>query len=535
MIRRGYDEYAWVKKFALIGSAVLLVFQAGCIQLPGSAAPAPTATVRAAKAPARPTAIVRRDSIVESVKVLGRVAAVREGELYFKNAGRLKKIYVQSGQEVAEGQLLAEMDVGDLESRIATAQVTYDTAKIKLEQMKGNRGDAELRRQLDLTNAAIAVQQAENGLAKAEADLAGVKAGPTPVETAEAGVRAAQMELDNARRNLTTTQKTVERNISDRQNEVNWYEANYGDNLSKYNRGQITKDELDKHWNNLTAAKDRLDAARADGDTTLAKAQAAISRAEDGLRKAQGELEAKKSLPPDWHIKQAEQAVTLARLTLEKARAEYAQKEASGEDLDVALQEKTVEQAKASLGDLKTQMGDSRLVAPFAGKVMVARGRIGDQMAALQSVVSLADPSELQVRGDLMDADVPKVALGQDATVTVDALPGTTLKGVVVGVPGNFASQGGTVQDRSVQITVDWPKAGAQLGMLARVTIVVQKKDGVLIVPAKAVKTVGKRRFVEYMDGSLRRSANVEVGVVTDTDAEIVSGLTEGQVILSGQ
>ncbi|MCL5958607.1 MAG: biotin/lipoyl-binding protein, partial [Chloroflexi bacterium] len=152
MIRRGYDVYAMAnsvcesiglaltlalslwergheaprtsivanccRKFALIGVTILLVFLAGCIQLPGSVAPAPVATARAVKPPTRPTAIVRRDSIVESVKVLGRVAAVREGELYFKNAGRLKKINVQSGQEVTEGQLLAEMDVGDLESRI---------------------------------------------------------------------------------------------------------------------------------------------------------------------------------------------------------------------------------------------------------------------------------------------------------------------------------------------------------------------------------------------------------------------------------
>jgi multidrug efflux pump subunit AcrA (membrane-fusion protein) len=71
--------------------------------------------------------------------------------------------------------------------------------------------------------------------------------------------------------------------------------------------------------------------------------------------------------------------------------------------------------------------------------------------------------------------------------------------------------------------------------MPVRASIVVQRKENVLIVPTSAVKTVGRRTFVEYFDGTRRRSANVEVGIVTATEAEIVKGLQEGQVILAGQ
>lgn len=523
---------ALAKGLLVLSLAGVLLAGSGCIPLPGSASSTPTPATRSAKPPARPTVVVKRGSIVESIRVLGRVTAVREAEMYFKSAGRLKSIPVQSGQEVAQGQLLAELETGDLEARIASAQVNYDTAKLKLDQMKGTQ-DAEVRRKLDLANAAVAVQQAETALAKAEADLLVSKAGPTLVETAEAAVRSAQIAVDDARRNLVTAQKTAAKNIADRENEVNWFEANYGNYLAKYNKGEINKEELDRHWQNLVDAKDRLESARSDGASSIAKAEAGIDQAEDSLRKAQADLEAKKALPPDWHIKQAEQAVETARLTLEKARLEYAKKQAGGEDYEIALQEKTVEQAKASLDELKAQLADSRLVAPFAGRIMVARGRIGDQVSALEPIVSIADPSELQVRGDLMDADMPKVALGQEASVIIDSLQGATLKGTVVGIPGNFTSQG--VQDRSVQIKIDWAGQRPQLGGLARVSITVQKKDDVLIVPARAIKTVGKRQFVEYMEGSIRRSANVQVGVVTETEAEIVSGVTEGQTILSGQ
>jgi hypothetical protein len=66
------------------------------------------------------------------------------------------------------------------------------------------------------------------------------------------------------------------------------------------------------------------------------------------------------------------------------------------------------------------------------------------------------------------------------------------------------------------------------------VGIVVQNKDNVLLVPKKAVRSAGTRKFVQYMSGSSRKVANVEVGIVTDDMAEIVSGLTEGQIVIVG-
>ena len=70
--------------------------------------------------------------------------------------------------------------------------------------------------------------------------------------------------------------------------------------------------------------------------------------------------------------------------------------------------------------------------------------------------------------------------------------------------------------------------------MNARVQIVVQKKDDVLLIPTQAIRTVGKRRFVEYMDGNVKRSRNVEIGISTDVETEVVSGLDEGMPILAG-
>ena len=89
------------------------------------------------------------------------------------------------------------------------------------------------------------------------------------------------------------------------------------------------------------------------------------------------------------------------------------------------------------------------------------------------------------------------------------------------------------------RIAVDWPASGAtvrpELGMLARVQVTLLRKPDVLLVPNAAIKVVGKRKFVEYMDGEIRRSRNVEVGIVTETETEVLTGVQAGMVVIAGQ
>jgi len=518
----------------LAGLVLLSLLALGCAQLPmvgGDQTPTPE---QRPTVTSRPTVTVRRGSIVETVKLIGRVAAAREADLYFEHAGRLKNLSVKTGDEVAEGAVIAEIDTGDLEERIALAQAALETAQVRLDQARAQSKSKDLQRKSDLAAAQLAVQRAEADLQKAQADVEAAKAGPSLQEKAQAAVREAQYALDTAKRNLIVVQKSpvVSRAPYDRQNEHNWYEVNYGQQEARYNRGEIDKAELERHWQNLMAAKERLDSARAEAASALAQAEENVVKAEEALRKAQADLAAKLALPPDAHIKEAERGVLAAQIALDKAKADYELKQVAGEDYELKLLEKEVARAKTSLDQLLAERKGSALVAPFAGRVIAARGRIGDQVVAYQPVAIVADPTSLIIRGELMDSDIPKVMMSQPVTVTVDAMAGLTLNGKVAGIPSKLGEQGSI--DRSVQIEVEWPRPG-QLGALARISIEVQRKDNVLIVSTKAVKTVGKRRFVEYMEGDLRRSANVEVGVATETEAEIVEGLREGQVILAGQ
>jgi hypothetical protein len=301
--------------------------------------------------------------------------------------------------------------------------------------------------------------------------------------------------------------------------------------------GQASQDDVARDWSNLLGAKERLDSARAEAAQTEGKAKDAVVKAEDAVKKARADLELARAIPKDKAVREAQAAIEQATLNLEKAKFDLEQKrKGPGVDYELPLLEKAVEQARLTLEDLQSQQTNSRLVAPFAGRVTAVRYKLGDDAQAYQTAASIADPGELQVRTELTDADLARVAPGQKVVLSVDTQPGQAISGEVTSVPGSLGGQSsGQPSDRSVRIRVQGLGAGAQLGMLVRGTIIAQQKDDALVVPTRAVKTVGKRRFVEYMDGSVRRAQNVELGIVTDADAEVLSGLREGQAILVGR
>jgi len=149
-------------------------------------------------------------------------------------------------------------------------------------------------------------------------------------------------------------------------------------------------------------------------------------------------------------------------------------------------------------------------------------------------VISISSPAQLIVTAQVQEGDIPKLAVGEKALITLDAFPGQVLNGTVRDLPSSIVTQQGVVADKTTKLTVNWTRPGADIGMLTRVQIIVQQKDDALIVPSSAIRTVGKRRFVEYYDGNVKRSRNVEVGISTDVDTEILSGLDEGMTILAG-
>ena len=228
--------------------------------------------------------------------------------------------------------------------------------------------------------------------------------------------------------------------------------------------------------------------------------------------------------------------LTILRSNLEAARDTLARYDAeeSSKDFDLVILRNNLEKSRISLERLQEQTFENQVIAPFSGEITFVRGRPGDQVAAYQEIIGLANPTKLIIEAVVPEVDQPSLSVGQPVELTMDAFPGVIFEGRVAVLPRNIISTTGqTIKIPETIIDGDFDRAGMSLGMLARLKIVVQVKEGVLKVPLTAVRTVNNRDFVETIIDGQRRSLPVTIGIQSDTEIEILDGLEEGQQIFA--
>ena len=135
-----------------------------------------------------------------------------------------------------------------------------------------------------------------------------------------------------------------------------------------------------------------------------------------------------------------------------------------------------------------------------------------------------------------MESDVSSMSVGQDATVTVDAID-ATIQGTVSAIAptAGDSSGSGSVVSYPVTVTLTGAPSALRAGMTADITIVDRVGDERADDPRRGAPRHG-RQLPGPGDGR-RRHADlkaVEVGLVTSTTAEIKSGLTEGETVITG-
>jgi multidrug efflux pump subunit AcrA (membrane-fusion protein) len=145
----------------------------------------------------------------------------------------------------------------------------------------------------------------------------------------------------------------------------------------------------------------------------------------------------------------------------------------------------------------------------------------------LASIITDAKPT---IAIDLTEIDVTKVAVGNKVTITADALPDMTFTGSVVSIDRvGSVSSGVTSYPAVIALDTDVPNLLANMSVTAN--IITQTKNDVLLVPSSAVKTQNGQSTVQVMKDDVPIATTVVVGLSSDSQTEIVSGLKEGDVI----
>jgi macrolide-specific efflux system membrane fusion protein len=152
--------------------------------------------------------------------------------------------------------------------------------------------------------------------------------------------------------------------------------------------------------------------------------------------------------------------------------------------------------------------------------------------AVSQKIASVITGNQAVAQFSLSEIDVNKVKDGQKATITLDALPDMTFTGSVVGIDTSGVVSSG-VTNYPITIQFDSPIEKILPNMSASANIITDSKDNVLLVPSAAIQSQNGQSFVRILKNNTATETPVEIGISSDTQTEIVSGVKEGEDVVT--
>ena len=178
---------------------------------------------------------------------------------------------------------------------------------------------------------------------------------------------------------------------------------------------------------------------------------------------------------------------------------------------------------------------------PPKSVVLSLTATVGSRAAASGAIATVADPSALVAQADIAQADVSSVKVGQPTQLSFDALSGTTETATVKSLPAQSETSTSTPSagnstpvQYSVQLVLNALPAGAKAGMTGQAHIAVQSRTNTIVVPSAAVGGTTTSPTVQVVIGGKAVTRPVQVGLVTNTDTEILAGVQPGDVVVTG-
>lgn len=296
----------------------------------------------------------------------------------------------------------------------------------------------------------------------------------------------------------------------------------------------------------VNAAQYQLDNFTVPAEYAKMNAMEALQLTESRLNQARAAFEPVKfnssSDPTRQRLKdeldraQADYNTAVRRLNLEynldvakdnslKAQQDYAKWEKGPDPDDVAS-------ANARIAAAQATLNLARLTSPFPGKITRAYIKPGDQVTVGKIAFQIDDLSHLLVDVSVSEVDINRVRVGQDVSLSFDAILNKVYAGKVQDVsPVGDSMQG--IVDFIVAVQLDAFDEQVKPGMTAAVNIVVDQLQDVLQVPNRAVRLVEGKRVVYILKEAQLVPVPIELGASSDTMSEVLSGeLQVGDLIV---
>ena len=417
---------------------------------------------------------VTRGDLAATVSATGVIEPAAEVNLSFRGTGPVAAVYVDVGDAVKAGDLLAELQTEELALALKQAQVGLRLAQARLEQAKTPADP------VDVAAAQAAVESARASVAAAKASYQDLLRGPSAAQrvSLQAAEKRAKVLLDAA-------------------------QAAYNEIAHLPNAGMLPQ-------------AIQLQQATIDYEVAKANTEAALAPPTAGQKAA--------ALA---QIAQAESALAQAEASLERL-----QRGPSPQEL--AVLEIQVDQAQVAVDQAELALRNARIVAPIDGVVGAVNIRPNEIPNPALPAITLTDPSGFHVTLNVDEIDIGRIEVGQPARVVIDALDNLELKGVVTRIAptaaGGAGALGATIVTYEVRVDLEPTDVPLRSGLTAAVTIITDEVRNVVILPNRVMRLdrqTGATYVEKIVDGVPRR-VELEIGLRNEQFSQVLSGVEEG-------
>jgi multidrug efflux pump subunit AcrA (membrane-fusion protein) len=413
------------------------------------------------------TAQVQKGMIASTVSASGNVSINSSAKVTSRVSGTVTNITVKVGDHVTKGEHLFDIINNSLDVNVSQSYASLEQARSSLSNAEASARQA----QSDYDNAV-----GQNG-APASANIAALQA---QVNAAITGVNIAQ--------------------------------SDYNSNPS------------------------------ADNSQKLSSAQAQLAQAQSSLTKAeqQNQASGESASALGSKLGAAKSGVSAAEQNVAAAQASYNNQKLTADErtvtapIDGTITAINVQNGGSSSGgsatsDSSGSSGSSGSSAGGGASGASAGSSSGSGSSSAAMVIDDLNSEDATVQ--VSEVDVTRIAVGQKASLSFDAIDGLSLTGKVEQISAAGTVSSGVV-NYSVTVGFDTSDPRIKPGMSVTADITTAVHQDVITVPNSALKSQGSSHYVQVMKNGSPVQQPVNIGIANDADTEITSGLNAGDTIV---
>lgn len=232
---------------------------------------------------------------------------------------------------------------------------------------------------------------------------------------------------------------------------------------------------------------------------------------------------------------------------LENAKNALFSAEASLKEADAKIT-----QSKIAVDIAKQDLGYTNIIAPFSGTVVSVPVEVGQTLNAVQSaptVAQIADLGKMEIKMEVSEADISHVKVGDEIEYSILSDISSKLKGKVSSIDpglttlsnGKYSTTSSTTSTSKsavyyyVKMLVDNADGTLRIGMTTQNKIIVKQIKDAIQIPLISLKQDENGDFALLRNGDKVEKKYLKIGLKTNTHAQVLEGLNEGDEVVSSQ